>query len=322
MSTNASSSSLKNLWRRAWSLSPALTLGAVVMLLGAVFTTIGLMVDSRQLVGENVWLKPAKFYVSLGIYNVTSLYFLSFLSQRGRFVRVVGAIFSAAGLIEMAAITLQAARGVRSHFNIATVFDRAIFSSMGLTIVVLWVTLLVLAIAMLRTKLSDLPLASALRMGLVLALVGAGLGFAMTSPKEAQIASMKEGQKPLEAGSHTFGGKDGGPGLPIVGWSSVAGDMRPAHFFGLHGMQVLPLLAALLARRRGRSEVRRLAMVRSVGVAWLGLTLALALQAVRGQPIIHWDAVGIASLSLVALASLVTFVASIARTREPVIATA
>jgi hypothetical protein len=98
--------------------------------------------------------------------------------------------------------------------------------------------------------------------------------------------------------------------------------MRPAHFFGLHGMQVLPVLAALLARRRGRSEPRRLALVRASGVAYLGLTLAVALQAVRGLPIIHWDAVGVASLSLVALASLATFVASLARSRERAVAAA
>jgi hypothetical protein len=81
-------------------------------------------------------------------------------------------------------------------------------------------------------------------------------------------------------------------------------------------MQVLPLLAAVLARRRGRSEARRLALVRAAGVAYLGLTVALALQALRGLPIIQWDTAGVASLALVILASLVTFAASLARRRE------
>jgi hypothetical protein len=322
MSTTSPIPSPSELWRRAWSLSPLLTVSTVLMLVGAVFTTAGLVLDSRQLLGESLWLKPTKFYVSLAIYGATILYLLSFLAERARFVRVVGAILAVCGGIEMVAITLQAARGVRSHFNIATPLDSAIFTTMGIAILVLWVTMMVLAAVLLRAKLKDLPLASALRVGLVVSVVGAGLGFFMTSPRTEQIALMKAGQAPMEAGSHTMGGKDGGPGLPLVGWSTTAGDMRPAHFLGLHGMQVLPFLAALLARRRGRSETLRLALVRASGVAYLGLTVALAVQALRGLPILHWDATGLASLAVVALASLITLAASLARKREIAIATA
>jgi hypothetical protein len=322
MSPTSAVASPRALWNRAWALSPALAVGTVLMVLGAVFTTAGLVLDSRQLMGEPVWLKPTKFYVSLVLYDATVLYFLSFLSERRRFVRAVGALLSVCGALEMVAITLQAARGVRSHFNIATPFDGAVFSLMGITITVLWVAMMVLAAVLLRAKLQNRPLASALRMGLVVGILGAGLAYFMTSPRSEQVAAMKAGQAPVEAGSHTFGGKDGGPGLPLVGWSTTAGDMRPAHFVGLHGMQVLPLLAVLLARRTRRSESQRLALVRAAGVAYLGLTLALGLQALRGLPLIQWDAPGMASLALVALASLATLAASLVRTRSPVIATA
>jgi hypothetical protein len=175
--------------------------------------------------------------------------------------------------------------------------------------------MMVLAVALLRAKLEARPLASALRMGLLVGLVGMGLAFFMTTPHGEQLAALQAGQV-LEAGAHSFGGKDGGPGLPLVGWSVTAGDMRPAHFLGLHGMQVLPLLAALLARRRVRSEAHELALVRAAGVAWLGVTLALGLQALRGLPVVQWDEPGIASLALVLLASLVTWASSLPRKRE------
>jgi hypothetical protein len=126
----------------------------------------------------------------------------------------------------------------------------------------------------------------------------------------------------VESGSHTFGAKDGGPGLPVVGWSTTAGDLRPAHFLGLHGMQVLPFLAALLARRRSRSESRRLALVRTAGVAYFGLMAVLAIQALRALPITQWDMTGALSFAVVVLASLVTFAVSISRKPAPALVAA
>jgi hypothetical protein len=311
MSENLSRPSLRGLWRQGWAVSPALTLGTVAMFAGFVLSALGLGLDSRQLLGEPVWLKPAKFYLSLVLYDATLIYLLGFLSQQRRLVRLVGFILSACGVLEMVAITLQAARGVRSHFNVGAPFDAALYSAMGTVITVLWVTMGVLGVALLRAKLEDRPLASALRMGLAVAILGAGLGYAMTAPRPGQRALLAAHQNPLESGAHTFGATDGGPGLPLVGWSTTAGDMRPAHFVGLHGMQVLPFLALLLARRRGPSEARRLAWVRTAGVAYLGLTGALALQAFRGLPLLTWDAAGLTSLVLVLFASLATFAASL-----------
>lgn len=313
MSPSSTLSSLRSLWHQAWSLSPVLTVSAVVMLIGAAFTSAGILLDARLVAGEPVWVKPTKFYLSLAIYDVTVLYFLSFLSERRQFVRRVGLLLSACGALEMVGICLQAARGMRSHFNVATPLDNAVFAAMGIVIMVLWVTMMVMAVVLLRTRLSDRSLASALRAGLLLAVLGAGLGYFMVVPQADQLAVMQAGQPPVESGRHTFGGEDGGPGLPFVGWSTTAGDMRPAHFFGLHAMQVLPLLAVLLARRGSRSEPQRLALVRAASVGYLGVTLVLASQALRGLPIIQWDLLGALSLGLVLLASLATFAGSLAR---------
>jgi hypothetical protein len=83
--------------------------------------------------------------------------------------------------------------------------------------------------------------------------------------------------------SHTVGAADGGPGLPFLNWSTVAGDIRAAHFATLHGLQLLPLGAYLLARYRPQS---------SVGATWIlstlyiGLCIYLHVLAWKGIPLL------------------------------------
>jgi hypothetical protein len=75
------------------------------------------------------------------------------------------------------------------------------------------------------------PMLWAIRLGLFVMILGSLEGFIMTSRL-----------------SHTVGATDGGPGLPVVRWSTVAGDLRVAHFLGMHGLQIFPILAYFLSR--------------------------------------------------------------------------
>ncbi len=103
-----------------------------------------------------------------------------------------------------------------------------------------------------------------------------------------------------------IGVADGGAGLPLLGWSTEGGDLRVPHFFGLHAMQVLPLVGFLLTRRRAAQRwtvKQRTALVWIAGLGYLGLVGLLACQALRGQPVIAPDA-----LTLTALAALVSAV--------------
>lgn len=116
----------------------------------------------------------------------------------------------------------------------------------------------------------------------------------MFSPSPAQQAVLDAGGKPATFGAHSVGVEDGGPGLPVLGWSTVGGDLRIPHFVGIHGLQVLPLVAfglLLLARRNPAlaSDVVRRRLVRITGAGYAGLLVLLTWQAQRGQSIVHPD---------------------------------
>ncbi|HEY7976533.1 MAG TPA: hypothetical protein VID72_14385, partial [Ktedonobacterales bacterium] len=94
---------------------------------------------------------------------------------------------------------------------------------------------------------------------------------------------------------------DGGPGLPLLGWSTRGGDLRIPHFFGLHALQVLLALGWLLTTRRARSWLttsQRLALVWTAGLGYLSVIGIFTWQALRGQSIVAPDAATLAAFGL------------------------
>jgi hypothetical protein len=88
-------------------------------------------------------------------------------------------------------------------------------------------------------------------------------------------------------GGHAVGVADGGPGLPLVNWSTEGGDLRAAHMVGLHALQVLLLAGYALSRPRARiGETARLALLLAVTVVYATAGVALWQQARAGRPLL------------------------------------
>lgn len=158
------------------------------MVVLAVVSGVGLVVDDRQLVGSPIWFKPFKFSLSFVVYGLSLAWMLSLLPTR-RARRVgwwAGVVVAMASVVEMVIITGQVVRGKRSHFNLETPFDEALFNAMAITVVILWLGTLAIAVLLLRARLADRASAWAMRSGVVLALAGAAVGFLMTQPAPGQ----------------------------------------------------------------------------------------------------------------------------------------
>ncbi len=271
--------------QRLWRTSPELMATAALMVVVLAGAIVGLVLDPTVITGAPAWLKPAKFAVSITIYTVTLAWMFTFIPEWTRTRRFVGWFTALTMLLEIAIIGGQAWRGTTSHFNNTTVIDTTLFRIMGGAIVAQTMVTIAVAVALWRQRFEDRSLGWALRFGMCLTIVGALTGGVMTVPTAAQLAAARAGEGLPITGAHTVGAPDGGPGLIGTGWSTTHGDLRVPHFFGLHAIQALSLVALLLAGLRIRQEAR-VPLVLIAAASYAALYVMLLIQALRGVPLL------------------------------------
>lgn len=250
-------------WRER---EPRLFFFGLLMLALMLPAALALGLDERTLRGVSVWVKPLKFMAAVSMLALTTAWFVGHLEakvRQGRWVRLLTVTLIATGGFEVAYITLQAALGQASHYNVGDAFHGAMYTLMGIGAMLLTSTQLLLAVLIWRHALPQL--APAYRLAVV-------LGLALTFVLGASVGAVLGGVQP-----------PAGPGLPVLGWSTVAGDLRVAHFIGIHAGQVLPMLGAvavLLRLPRARTVVALSALVWTV--LW-GVSFSAALV---GRPLL------------------------------------
>lgn len=238
-------------WAELKYRQPALAWFGLVMLAGMALALLAMGLDDRTLRGVNVWVKPFKFMASVTMFSWWSAWFIGMLNarqQRGAAIRRTVGLIIGAGGFEIGYIVLQAALGQASHYNRSDPLHIALYSLMGAGALALTASQLVIAWQMHRH--AAVTITPAMKLAVVLGCVltfvlGAGAG-----------ATMGGVQPPA------------GIGLPVVGWHLAGGDLRPAHFIGMHAQQLLPLAAWLMSG--WRHEKSRLALW-TLAAFWTGL---------------------------------------------------
>lgn len=232
------------------------------------------LVDERMVDGAFAWMKPLKFSLSfVFLFGTLSLVEtrMSEATRTGWLLLITGWIMATAFLAEMAYIIFQGAQGEPSHFNMSTPFNAFMYTTFMATGAVALV-LAVGFIGWLVKRDAEANLSPGLREGI-------WLGFLLSCILTLIVAGYLSGHGGHFVGTHP----QDAPTLPLVGWSGVTGDLRPAHFFSLHAMQALPLLGLFLDRRPSAHPVRT---VRLAALGYTLVTLAVFALAIAGLPLI------------------------------------
>jgi len=242
--------------------NPILYYFGLLYFVGGIVSIIMTQTSGTIVLGVNAWIKPMKFFFSIWIFCWTMGWFLVYLINKRR-VRIYTWAVVIVMIIEQVIITWQAANGRLSHFNITTPLYQSLFMIMGIAIATLTAWTGVIGYYFFKQKQFDIPMPYVwgIRLGIVVFVIFAFEGGIMASHL-----------------SHTVGAPDGGPGLPILNWSRLYGDLRVAHFIGIHSLQILPLFGYFIAKSN-RS-------VQLFATGYFILTIFLFIQALQRIPVL------------------------------------
>lgn len=250
---------VRRIWTGGRRIEKAAYLVAGVLFVSGLVHVVVLLVTGRTWIGPVSLRKAATFGLSFGLTLASVAWATSFLRLRARGL-VLGA-FLVACVTETALVTLQAWRGVPSHFDFATPFDTAVAMTLaagGGVIVVVGIACTAAAFA----GAGGLAPSTALsvRAGLVVLLVALATGVVMIA--RGVLAT-----------------RSGNPQLAY----DTAGSLKPLHAVAMHAVLVLPGLAWLLGHAPW-DEHRRLALVWVAVVADAVLTLVVGIEAFADIP--------------------------------------
>jgi hypothetical protein len=215
-----------------------------------------------QVLGINAWIKPFKFAFSTFLYAWAMGWYCAYL-PKFNLIFFNWTVIVLLGF-EIVYIAIQANRGQLSHFNLSSSFYATMYSLMALAASAVTIYTAYVGWLFMVNQFPELPTSYlwAIRMALWIFVVFSFEGFLMGSKL-----------------THTIGGADGGPGLPLLNWSTKFGDPRVAHFIGMHALQLLPFLAYYFVTNKY--------WVLVIAILYLSLATFTLIQALKGKPLIH-----------------------------------
>jgi hypothetical protein len=227
--------------------------------------------DTVQVGGRLRLIKPLNFAMSMALYLATVVVLLDYLRGSMWWKNVISWGVAICILTAITCITMQAVRGTTSHFNNSTPFDSTVSLLMDIADPLNSVFVLILLIFALQSK-YNVSRSSQLGIvfGIFIFLAGSAVGGLM-----------------VMRGQSGVGVSPGGPGLQVFNWSTKGGDLRVAHFLGIHALQFLPVAGWLTTQLKGLSTRAKLTIVVAVSAVYVLLMGFVFLQALNGVPLVR-----------------------------------
>jgi hypothetical protein len=233
--------------------------GLVCLFLALIFFVLA-RTTTTEVYGVNAWYKPFKFAFSTLTFAWAMAWYCFYLPNFN-FSLFNWTVIILLGF-EIAYIALQAGRGQLSHYNQSTPVYAALFSMMALAASAVTIYTAYVGYLFFSNSFPELPTyyVWAIRLSIVLFVVFSFEGFAMGSRL-----------------SHTVGAANDNSNILIVGWSKTFGDLRVAHFIGMHALQIIPIVSYHLLKNT------KLTIALVIGYGFLALLTLI--QALKGKPL-------------------------------------
>ena len=249
-------------WRRGRPMERAgYMVGALLLASGVVHLGI-LVIGGGSWEGPLSLRKAATFGLSFGLTLITIIWVAALLQLGDRLRSVLLGAFTVASALETGLVSLQAWRGVPSHFNLETTFDGLVARSLaggGVALVAIIATLLFEAFRSQPTL--PLSLRIAIRTGFATLLLSLVTGALMIA----------KGMQLVFAGD------------PMAAYA-IGGTLKPTHAMTMHAILMLPLVA-WLSSFADWSERRRVGVVLLGAAGYALVTGVVAVENVVGMPV-------------------------------------
>ena len=233
----------------------------ILCFVAALFFLIMSKVSPVQYNQVSAWYKPFKFAFSTFTFAWAMAWYCYYLPT----FNVALFNWSVVVLLsfEIVYIAIMASQGKASHYNVSSPFFSIMYSMMALAATLVTLYAAYVGLLFFTNSFPELPhyYLWSIRLGIFIFVVFSFEGFLMGSRMNHSVGLLNDNST-----------------LFILGWSKKVGDLRIAHFVGMHALQVLPILSFYV--------LKNTRLTWFFAFFYVCLALFVLIQALNGKPLI------------------------------------